>query len=235
MTLKPSQASRHQPFLHLVGDRRRRADDGEAAIAAEPLRELAHGQVLAPGQRDDALPAALAGVGLRESPAAARRDRSLEASCAERDRQRGDARCRNARGCRAGRASRCASSSVSPTTTKHAGQDLQVVAVAAELRPCGPSRRHRTPARRRALPPAANTDLGGLGGELAAGLRRAGLHDHRPALDRPGDVERAAHREILALVVEHMQLRRIENRARLSTSRTKASSAQVSHSPVTTS
>ena len=52
--------------------------------------------------------------------------------------------------------------------------------------------------------------LRGLGGELAAGLGGAGLHDHRPALDRPRDVERAAHREIFALVVEHVQLGGIE-------------------------
>ncbi len=56
--------------------------------------------------------------------------------------------------------------------------------------------------------------LGGLGRELAAGLRGAGLHDDRPALDRPGDVERPAHREILALVVQHMQLVGVEIDAR---------------------
>ena len=50
----------------------------------------------------------------------------------------------------------------------------------------------------------------GFGGELAAGIRGAGLHDHRPALDRPRDVERAAHRQIFALVVEHVQLVGIE-------------------------
>ena len=42
-------------------------------------------------------------------------------------------------------------------------------------------------------------------GDLLTGLRRAGLHDHRPALDRARDVQRAAHREILALVAQHMQ------------------------------
>ena len=49
-----------------------------------------------------------------------------------------------------------------------------------------------------------------LGRELAAGLGGAGLDDHRPALDRPRDVERAAHRQVLALVVEHVQLVGIE-------------------------
>ena len=52
--------------------------------------------------------------------------------------------------------------------------------------------------------------LRGLGGELPAGLRRAGLHDHRPALDRARDVERAAHREVFALVAEHVHLGGIE-------------------------
>ena len=55
--------------------------------------------------------------------------------------------------------------------------------------------------------------LGGFGRELAAGIGRAGLHDHRPALDRAGDIERAAHREIFALVIEHMHFRRIEEDA----------------------
>ncbi len=53
--LKPSQASLVEPFLHLVGDRRGRADEGEPAIAAEALRELADGQVFASRQFDDAL------------------------------------------------------------------------------------------------------------------------------------------------------------------------------------
>src|SRR5262249_19519185 len=34
--------------------------------------------------------------------------------------------------------------------------------------------------------------------------------DDRPTLDRAGDVERAAHRQVFALVVEHMQLVGIE-------------------------
>ena len=57
--------------------------------------------------------------------------------------------------------------------------------------------------------------LGGLGGELAAGVGGAGLHDHRPALHRARDVERAAHREIFSLVVEHVHLVGIEEHAAL--------------------
>ena len=49
-----------------------------------------------------------------------------------------------------------------------------------------------------------------LGRKLAAGIGGAGLHDHRPALDRARDVERAAHRQIFALVVEHVHLGGIE-------------------------
>ena len=52
--------------------------------------------------------------------------------------------------------------------------------------------------------------LGRFGRQLPPRLRGAGLDDDRPALHRPRDVERPAHREMLALVVEHMQLRRIE-------------------------
>ncbi len=46
--------------------------------------------------------------------------------------------------------------------------------------------------------------LGGLGGELPPGVRRPGLHDDRPALHRPRDVQRSAHRQEFAPVIEHM-------------------------------
>ena len=54
------------------------------------------------------------------------------------------------------------------------------------------------------LAAAGEDHLRGLGGELAAGVGGAGLDDDRPALDRPGDVQGAAHRQELALVVEHV-------------------------------
>ena len=53
-------------------------------------------------------------------------------------------------------------------------------------------------------------DLGGLRRKLAAVVGLAGLHDHRMALPRALDHERAAHRKVLALVVEEMHLRRVE-------------------------
>ena len=46
--------------------------------------------------------------------------------------------------------------------------------------------------------------------ELLAVLGRAGLHDQRPALDGAGNVERPAHGEIFALVIEHVHFRRVE-------------------------
>src|SRR5471032_3419867 len=52
--------------------------------------------------------------------------------------------------------------------------------------------------------------LRGLRGEFATGIRCPGLHDHWPALRRAGDVERAAHLEMRAAMVERMQLVRIE-------------------------
>jgi len=52
---------------------------------------------------------------------------------------------------------------------------------------------------------AGEDHLGTLGRELTAGVRSAGLDDDRPALDRAGDIQRTAHRQELALVVEHMQ------------------------------
>jgi hypothetical protein len=45
---------------------------------------------------------------------------------------------------------------------------------------------------------------------LAAWFGGAGLHDDRPTLDRPCDVERAAHGQIFALVIEHVHLVGIE-------------------------
>ena len=57
--------------------------------------------------------------------------------------------------------------------------------------------------------------LRGLGREMAAGIRGTGLDDDWPALDRPRDVERPAHRQDLALVFEHMQPLGIERDALL--------------------
>ena len=52
-----------------------------------------------------------------------------------------------------------------------------------------------------------------LSRKLPAGLRRPGLHDHRPALDRARDIERSSHRKIFTLVIEHMHLRWVEENA----------------------
>src|SRR5215510_3467654 len=54
-----------EPFLHLIGDGRGRADYGETGIAAKPLGELAHGELLALCELDRALPAALARIAFR--------------------------------------------------------------------------------------------------------------------------------------------------------------------------
>ncbi len=51
--------------------------------------------------------------------------------------------------------------------------------------------------------------------ELPAGLRRSGLHDHKPALDRPRDIERSSHGKISTLVIEHMHFRWVEENAML--------------------
>ncbi len=60
---------------------------------------------------------------------------------------------------------------------------------------------------------AGEHGLRGFRRKLLAVLGRAGLHDQRPALDRAGDVERAAHAEILSLVIEHVHLGGIEIQA----------------------
>jgi hypothetical protein len=55
--------------------------------------------------------------------------------------------------------------------------------------------------------------VGALGGQVAAVLRGAGLEDHRLALGRAGDVQRALHRQELALVTQGVQLVGIEEHA----------------------
>jgi hypothetical protein len=82
-------------------------------------------------------------------------------------------------------------------------QDLEVVGVAPDLHHAaahvlGEAAPVLDASRR------AEDHLGGLGGELAPRLGGAGLHDHRPALDRPGDVEGSAHREVGPAMVEHV-------------------------------
>ena len=57
--------------------------------------------------------------------------------------------------------------------------------------------------------------LGGPRRKRAAGLRLAGLHDHRLALRRARHHQRPAHLEVLALVMEHVQLFRVEEQTRL--------------------
>ena len=96
---------RRQPFLHLVGDRRRRADQGEAGIAAEPLRKLAHREVLACAQARWRARGRSSGVALGDFGQAARRDRTSTRRGRARSRAR-RWRWRSGRGCRAWRASR---------------------------------------------------------------------------------------------------------------------------------
>src|SRR5258708_12052447 len=55
-----------QPFLHLVGDLCRSADECQAAKATDALRELPHGQVLASRELNDSLTSTLAGVAFRD-------------------------------------------------------------------------------------------------------------------------------------------------------------------------
>ena len=87
MIVKPSEPC--EPFLHLVGDGRGRADHCEPGIAAEALGELPHRELLALRQLDSPLPAALAGIAFGDF---GQWTIGVEARgiVAERDRQRGD-------------------------------------------------------------------------------------------------------------------------------------------------
>src|SRR5262249_728784 len=193
-------------------DARGRADHGETGISAKPLGELTHGELLAPRELDCALPAALAGVAFgdfRQRPV------GIEARgiVAERDRERGDGVI-------------VVNEAVEPRPLgarllyrvadhDEAGrQNLQVITgtsgllgagldVGVELAPGGEVRLRREHGFRC------------FRRELAAGLRGPGLDDNRPALDRARDVERAAYRQVFALVVEDMQLVGVEIKSAL--------------------
>src|SRR5579864_451215 len=65
----------------------------------------------------------------------------------------------------------------------------------------------------RKIAPALEYYLSRLGRDLAARLRRASLHDNRPALDWARDVERAAHGQKWPLVIEHVHPLGIEKDA----------------------
>ena len=53
-----------KPLLHLIGDRPGRTDEREAGIASDPLRQLAHRQIVASGELEDSFPSALARIAL---------------------------------------------------------------------------------------------------------------------------------------------------------------------------
>ena len=92
---------------------------------------------------------------------------------------------------------------------ERAGQNLQMLGVAADLfHPALDVGIEFLPVGKAAA--AGEHGFRGFGRELPAVLGSAGLHDQRPALHRAGDVERAAHREIFSLVIEHMHLGGIE-------------------------
>ena len=97
---------------------------------------------------------------------------------------------------------------------QRARQDLQTLRRPAEfLHARLHVRIELLPIRKRAS--GGENDFRGLGGELAARVGRARLHDDRPALDGPRDVEGAADFEKLALVVEGVHAVGIEIDARL--------------------
>ena len=106
-----------------------------------------------------------------------------------------------------------ASSTVSPTMTSAPGRTFRCSGGAAErLHPRLHVGVEALPVGERAA--GGEDHLRGLGRELPARVGRARLHDHRPALDRPRDIERPAHLQVLALVVEHVHAVRIEKHAR---------------------
>jgi hypothetical protein len=50
--------------------------------------------------------------------------------------------------------------------------------------------------------------------KVAAGIRCTGLHHNRPPLRRARNIQRPAHREVFAAVVQHMHFVRVEEHPR---------------------
>ena len=117
------------------------------------------------------------------------------------------------------RLSRCArfsraSPTLSPDDDQDPGQDLHVIGIAPDaLHPPLHIGVEALTVGQRAL--SGKHHLRSFGCELPAGLRCAGLHDERPALYRAGDVQRSAHGEELAAMVQGMEPVGIEELPRL--------------------
>src|SRR6185437_734550 len=120
-----------QPLLHLVGDPGGRAHKRQAAIAADPLGELAHGELVAGGDIDQALTAAFRGIGFGDVGQLAVRIETGRIGPQDH-RQRGD----GAVVVHPAVKQRALFSRLLDAVADHdkgAGQDLEVIAVAAEL------------------------------------------------------------------------------------------------------
>ena len=179
-------------------------------MAAETLRELAHGEVFALGEIDRALLAALRGVALwnvRQRPIWIEFRRVV----AERDRQRANGVCVVHEAVELRPLGARLLHGIADDD-EAAGKDFQMVARASGFfRPAfhvGIKLLPHSEARLR-----SEHRFRRFGRKLAAGFRGAGLDDDRPTLDGPRDVQRAAHRQVFAPVVEHMQLVGIEIKA----------------------
>ena len=91
-----------------------------------------------------------------------------------------------------------------PDDDQDAGQDLHMVGIASDaFHPALHIGVEALTLGQRAL--SGKHHLRGFGCELPARLRRAGLHDERPALHRTGDVQRPAHGEEFAAMVQGVE------------------------------
>ncbi len=155
-----------------------------AAIAAGDLRQLADRQIVAPGAFDDALAAALAGVALRDLG-----QRAVEVEAGgivpQRDRQRSNAAVGVDEAVEQGALFTGLGGGLADDD-KRAGQDLDVVGVAADLfRP--PPDIGVIALGVGELAAAGKDQLRGLGGDLVPGIRSARLaHSDPQRRDAPG-------------------------------------------------
>lgn len=176
-----------KPAVHLVSDSFRRADEGQAGVAAGPRRKLADGQVLGACDSDDALAGALAGVGFGDLWQRSVRIEPRDVM-AQHAVQRGNAAVIVDEAVGMG-ALGAGFLDATADNSKRRWQDLDTVRGATDAGHAGMDVGNEALA---AIECALGSkdDFGSFGGKLAPGFRRPGLDDDRPALRRPGDIER---------------------------------------------
>ncbi|KAK1237307.1 hypothetical protein MKX08_002932 [Trichoderma sp. CBMAI-0020] len=189
-----------EPRLPLVGNALRRADKGQAAVSPKPLGQLPHSQPFFLRHPHDVVPAGFAGVVVAQVGGQRRVRVELGGVCSKGNRQ-------------AGNGALVVDEAVeleslllglldAIANDDHGGwENVDVLSLSAggnctALDVCVHGLCCFHVAR------CGKDGLGCFAGQLSSWLRLSGLHNHRPSLDRPGNIQRALDLELVAHVVE---------------------------------